>query len=638
MGSYWLILPLIYKLTNICLWNNDQLSDVELASYLTSFTKKRININVVLGQCFAGGFIDNLQKAGCVVSAACRGNESSWACADIPYDEFVYQWTSAVNEGNHVSSFAVRSDADNNGRVTMLEAFDYAVQHDRREAEHPQYSSVPLSVGQDLAFNHLVPAVDLYVKDDPADTGIEPNTTCDGFWKSPSICVRNQDDSIFIHENPEYTKDHQLAFVYVKVHNRGKDTYTGGKWAHVYWAQASTGLTPKAWKGREVYNGKNVTGGHLEAASIPDIAPGDSALVKVRWALPQLLEDYPEGNFHFCLYVKLLDTPYDDTYVEGQTKFNARISNDEAQKNVTIISKTKANMPFSVYVRNVSAAKQSYSLELVPQTLADKRLFDYTTVEMQMSPKVYAAWERGGFKSEDIQVTVTDNNSTNGGKVKLVSPQSSLQSINMNGDEFDLVSLKFEFKDVVEKDQTFTYDLIQKDEDGNIIGGETFVVEAPTLAAQSVVITQKVVGGGIQLSTNASPTNTFTWLNAQGDNVGTTESITVTPKPNANTYSVVVLGENGEAATASVSLDVMHAIKSVSASAADITIELQEGAPNGATVSVVSVLDGTTKSSADIPAGNTSVTLSGLSLQKGIYVVGYAVDGETIDQQKISIQ
>ena len=45
----------------------------------------------------------------------------------------------------------------------MDEAFIYAKNHDRRSAEHPQYVSTPISVGEDLAFNHLAPAVDLYI-------------------------------------------------------------------------------------------------------------------------------------------------------------------------------------------------------------------------------------------------------------------------------------------------------------------------------------------------------------------------------------------------------------------------------------------------------------------------------------------
>ena len=209
---------------------------------LEPFTSKFVNVNIVLGQCFSGGFNDNLKKVGCVVASASTGSESSWACSDIPYDEFVYQWTCAVNEATH-RKVSVKSDADNNGRVTMEEAFIYAKDKDMVSAEHPMYTSTPISVGEDLAFTHLAPAVDLYMKDNPEDTGKEPNLTTDEFWKSPSIWVRNQNDSIYEHQNPEYSSTHQMSYIYVRIYNRGKEKYNGkGKWIIVYWAQASTGI------------------------------------------------------------------------------------------------------------------------------------------------------------------------------------------------------------------------------------------------------------------------------------------------------------------------------------------------------------------------------------------------------------
>ena len=171
----------------ICLWNGERLYDEELALMLKPFTSRLVNVNVVLGQCYAGGFNDNLEMVGCVVASAAQGNESSWACSDIPYDEFVYQWTCAVNGATHTGEPVV-ADGDRNGRVTMQEAFEYAELYDRQKNwETPQYTSTPLSVGEDLAFNHLAPSVDLFIQDNLGDTGKEPNTTIEEFWKSPSF-------------------------------------------------------------------------------------------------------------------------------------------------------------------------------------------------------------------------------------------------------------------------------------------------------------------------------------------------------------------------------------------------------------------------------------------------------------------
>ena len=140
----------------INLWDFGKLYDHELAAMLAPFTEKYVNVNVVLGQCFSGGFIDDLSAIGCVVSTASTGSESSYACPDIPFDEFVYHWTCAVNGANH-KGVLVDADTDDNDRVTMEEAFAYAKANDRMKQEHPQYKSNPISIGEDLAFNHLAP-------------------------------------------------------------------------------------------------------------------------------------------------------------------------------------------------------------------------------------------------------------------------------------------------------------------------------------------------------------------------------------------------------------------------------------------------------------------------------------------------
>lgn len=627
----------------ICLWNYESLYDYELATMLEPFTSKFVNVNVVLGQCFSGGFNDNLKKVGCVVASASTGSESSWACSDIPYDEFVYQWTCAVNEATH-RNVSVKSDADNNGRVTMEEAFDYAKTHDRVSKEHPMYISTPISVGEDLAFTHLAPSVDLYMKDNPEDTGKEPNTTTDEFWKSPSIWVRNQDDGIYEHQNPEYSSTHQMSYVYVRVYNRGKEKFNGKKkWIIVYWAQASTGLRKETWKGRELYNGQYVTGYYLEPTSIPEIEPGDSVDVKLRWALPNMLAEYPEGNFHFCLLAKIMDTPYDDGYSPEKSYFDLRGSNDQVQKNVTIIRKKDTEKFFNVYVRNTSTLDKAYTLELIPQTEADATLFKRAKVEMSMSPKIYDAWERGGFKSQDIELVSTQSNATNLRTVKFASPQSKLQNISLKGDEFDIVQLKFDFNKYTFNSTTYTYDLVQKDEKGNIIGGETFVVESPELTLKPIdglIITPTPIKGGfLQLKVNnSSDFNSLKWLDGKGETLGNKESINVSPRINGNDYTIIAMTNDGEIATQSISLENLYGIQAVSTANDNIVVKLKETAPNNAMIVMKTLTDGTTKASCQIPTGVNMVSFEGSNLSKGVYVVCYVVNSAVVDQQKVRIE
>ena len=105
-------------------------------------------------------------------------------------------------------------------------------------------------------------ASDLYMKDTPADTGVEPNPDTGPMWVTQDIWVRNEPIPGYqaqpftadpawltaispLHQNPEYRdpKGSHPNYIYVRVRNRGSTTSSGTERLRVYWAKASTGLT-----------------------------------------------------------------------------------------------------------------------------------------------------------------------------------------------------------------------------------------------------------------------------------------------------------------------------------------------------------------------------------------------------------
>ncbi len=146
------------------LWNSEKLYDTKLAEMLSQFNVGAMNI--VAGQCYSGGFVDDLAEldkqgslhGGCIVTTACRGNELSWTCLDKPYDEFIYHWICAI-AGHDEQGNVVNADTNADGYVTMDEAFGYAYIHDRRN-ETPQYHSMPYDLGQRWTFHGMLPSAD----------------------------------------------------------------------------------------------------------------------------------------------------------------------------------------------------------------------------------------------------------------------------------------------------------------------------------------------------------------------------------------------------------------------------------------------------------------------------------------------
>ncbi len=624
---------------------DDILTPSELAEMLDPFTKKYLNVNVVLGQRYSGGFIDDLTKNGCVVTTACTGDEKSWACSGIPYDEFLYHWTCAVNGADHRGvKVDVDADTDENGRVTMQEAFEYAEAFDSRLAEHPQFLSTPVSVGEDLAFNHIAPAVDLYIMDNTDDTGKEPNLTTDKFWISPSIWIRNEADGKTEHENPYYSSDHVSATVYVRVHNRGKKNYKGGNhYVHAFWAHASTNISSDTWLGLETNSKGKVTGGILTAAQVSPIRSGESGVVAISWALPaQLLgSSILNGSeiHHFCLLAKVLDTHISPA-LTGTFSYDLRGSNNDAQKNVSIISNTDAGKTTTaVTIGNIDDFRQEYTLEIMPHTKSDEAIFNQARILMEMSEPIFNAWVQGGEQ-------LTDVNRVEGTNLRIFefqSKDSRIDAISLPAKVSGDVGLRFNFgtgTGIPSYKSKYTFDLIQRDIKGKIIGGETFIIQSPSVSTKQLSITSTPsMNGKTMLSTDVEPDESVRWENEDGAVIGEGASIEVSPRATSdNIYYAYALSKDGELSSGSIKLESELGIAGASMNQQNtvMNIDLKGNAAAGSSIVVSSVSTGDVALSYNLAEGENSVALDVSSLQQGIYAVTYICNGEAIDSVKLS--
>jgi hypothetical protein len=153
------------------LWNHEELTDAHFASLLAAFPEcEKI---CTFEPCYSGGFLDNIvvPPGPIVASSACRHDESSWAMDNLIYDEYVFHWTAAV-KGEDAFGNPVDADADENGFVTMDEAFLYAESHDE-QSESPQYDEYPEGIGSTLS---------LWVSSDPPTQPTKPVGPALGIW------------------------------------------------------------------------------------------------------------------------------------------------------------------------------------------------------------------------------------------------------------------------------------------------------------------------------------------------------------------------------------------------------------------------------------------------------------------------
>lgn len=138
------------------LWGTEEMSSSEFATEINKINAA--NINICLTQCHSGGFISNLQANNRVITTSCRYDEQAWG--DDFYGTFVYPWIWAL-AGEIVYGATVNADTDNDGIITIQEAFNYASDYDicgplsnNVNIEHPQYSSTPSILGRTLSLHN----------------------------------------------------------------------------------------------------------------------------------------------------------------------------------------------------------------------------------------------------------------------------------------------------------------------------------------------------------------------------------------------------------------------------------------------------------------------------------------------------
>ena len=126
--------------------------------------------------------------------------------------------------------------------------------------------------------------LDLMLRDDAADVGIEPNYAGNMF-NSPDIWVRrNRDDSV-THQNPI---PNQTNYVYIRINKIGGISQVNEK-LKLYWAKEGSSLSwDSCWKdGNTFPDGITPLGGFIDSATIFSDKPcGNDIIISIPWTAP----------------------------------------------------------------------------------------------------------------------------------------------------------------------------------------------------------------------------------------------------------------------------------------------------------------------------------------------------------------
>ena len=638
----------------IILWDDNEnkkidrdewLDPYELRDILNPLLDNSINVNVVMEQCYSGGFVTPLANNGCVVATACTASEKSYGFSSEtpPYDVFVYYWTSAINgidsDGNEIDA-----DIDKDGSISMEEAFIYAKKRDvgikngtYYYKEHPQYSSSPTTLGEDLAFDHIPPAVNLYIKDNSEDKGRMPNISDSIFWTSPSIWVRNQADGISEHQNPVFSHNHTAKTVYVRVHNRGKDDYTGhDKLVRVHWAYASTAFMPQVWAGQEKRADGRATGGVLTPVAIPTVPAGGYRDVAIPWNIsatdiPAVAESTSDSR-HFSLLAEIVDSTH-MSFRPALSDFDARKSSKTAQKSVTIISGDQLTKEMKTYVRNVKSCDENYTLELAARANDTCRFFNYADIDVLMSDETCSqnGSLTGNGDGGSLMLDAT-------GYFEFPTESGLIHMLCLNPGHLGRLGLKFNFHSAPPQISTCTLDLIQRvKRTGDIVGGTTYVVKMPWEVGTIPVNPDPVIGGEIILEGETAENAHVRWEDSSHNVIGNTNSITVRRSLNGDQqYNVYSLTDDGVFASGSYTVEAANIIESAKIIGhGTLKVKLSADIPEGCSIVVVATSTGSILYNRPVKAGEADLLVDISSQPSDIIAVSALISDTEVQSVKV---
>lgn len=619
----------------ICLWNRQRIYDYELATLLDDFEVN--SMSIVLGQCNSGGFIDDLAAPNRVIATACTADQSSYASTDYLYDEFVFHWTSAINEATPYGNF-VFSDVNSNGFVTMREAFNYAEANDARN-ETPQFSSLNTTLGDTLAFNDEAFTYKLMVRDNVDDDGTEPNTSTTEVWSSPDIWTRNHQDGETYQYHESINVSGDSVYTYVRVKNIGQKIYNDSSmYVHLYWAPASLGLTYNTW------NGFGITGGSLQPMKLKKVVQVDGfSIYSCGWLIPDAIRDSVRISgepFHVCHLVALSTSSSQMMplpFVGSSQVVDVLGYSWIAQKNMTFYSNgTNGVTELPLYVRNVYEDEREYSIEIVPVENDESDLSNIET-SIRLSAPLYSAWEKGGRQSAKA---VSYNSLPE--KFILRGTEGKLENIRLKKGQSERIyclSNIIANRDIAEE-KTYRYNIIQRDkETGDVVGGERIEILVKPRPAITPVISRTVENGQVKLTaSNIKEEVRYEWCDENGNRIGDGEEILLTADSKNGEYRLKVCAESdGAVGYAAITVDSKQGIVSISPVPfkEKITVKLLSPADNSTYISITPANTVGKTERYQVKPGETEVTLNVSNHSRGNYIVSLVNDGTTIDSKQI---
>jgi hypothetical protein len=623
---------------------NDLLTEINKINY-------QCIVNVVMGQCNAGGFSNWLNnRANTVSTFAVTQDRPSATYTDLPYDIFVELFTSAIKGRDYFGNI-VDADINNDGEISMYEAFIYA--NGRDHIDNPFQRSNPSQLNEVLTMCNKK-GVDLVIKDGLEDSGKEPNTVSEYLYQSSDIYVSLSENDYIDgeHQNPI---SGQTAYVYVKVKNNGYATYAPGTnegKLSLYWAKAGIGLSwPEPWQGGEI-NGLELGGLIGERCLIDTQLPsymgfnaGTEQIYRFEWVAPNI-EDYADlpENWHFCLLAVMdseIDPLTDQDCIGDLTRF-VKNNNNVAWKNITIIDEESINNP--AYVSMTNWTGKNFRGEIifeVPKDETSPLLSDVAEIIVTFDEEIYKTIVDNWNLTYGLETSNDRDNS-----FIIAKDSASISGLLFEQEELNLLGLSVEFFIDKETDKNdYKYNITLRNlENNTVVGGEQYVIHKPELRQEIVANAgeDQIVTLGEIATLSAQTTGTdvsYKWIDSYNDTTINSQIAEVSPTITQQ-YKLKVKTDNGYIGYDSLNVVVKkNIINNITPQPATdfAVINYQIMQANNAYIEIINGF-GTVLENFQINTELNQYSFDCSSLPSGIYTVILYCDGYRQDAKNLIIE
>ena len=374
-------------------------------------------------------------------------------------------------------------------------------------------------------------------------------------WTSEDIWVRNQNDGIEEHQNPEYyTQSGSYNYVYIRVRNKGCQASQGNEKVKLYWAKAATALSwPNHWNGSLSVSG-NSLGDFIGEVTLPIIQPGDAYIATFPWTPPNpanfvgLVSDplfWADQPHHFCLLSRIVGTSDPMTTAEGSNiATNVLNNNNIAWKNLSVVdldpnnitggftSGTDKLIGATVLIGDAWNNGGVYDIEFKnPDFLKGEPITENAEIKITLDSPIWDKWVSGGYQGENIEVYSEEQK-----QLIIIDNYGKIKNLSFSPNERGLLHTSFNFlTEELSEQAEFYFEINQlKNSDNSIVGGELYKIAVPNRSSfladagndKEVDIGDYVSLNALQISENAI----YNWYNEEGNLIYTGKDFSLSPE------------------------------------------------------------------------------------------------------------